>query len=130
MTVLSWMNQLTRSRRTTEVLETTDKMEEEHTHLKIVDLQTCIDIPSMQTHLENEEEDYEQLPSEYHSIVIGETTTNEDLIINQQRAKWALRRMVMLILSLLVRAQLLKKCLNQFLHRQCRCYRYDKGSAG
>ncbi len=62
-------------------------MEEEHTHLKIVDLQTCIDIPSMQTHLENEEEDYEQLPSEYHSIVIGETTTNEDLIITSAESK-------------------------------------------
>uniref|UniRef100_A0A8C1XM05 Ankyrin 2a, neuronal n=1 Tax=Cyprinus carpio TaxID=7962 RepID=A0A8C1XM05_CYPCA len=72
---------------TTEVLETTDKMEEEHTHLKIVDLQACIDIPSVQTHVENEEEDYEQLHSEYHSIVIDETKTKEDLIITSAESK-------------------------------------------
>ncbi|XP_043092552.1 ankyrin-2 [Puntigrus tetrazona] len=72
---------------TTEVLETTDKMEEEHTHLKTVDLQTCIDIPSMQTHEENEEEDYEQLPSEYHSIVTGETTIKQDLIVTSAESK-------------------------------------------
>lgn len=75
---------------TTEVLETTDKMDEEHTNLKIVDLQTCIDIPSMQTYVENEEEDYEQLPSEYHRIVIGETTTKEDIIITSAESKMSL----------------------------------------
>uniref|UniRef100_A0A672T616 Ankyrin-2-like n=1 Tax=Sinocyclocheilus grahami TaxID=75366 RepID=A0A672T616_SINGR len=77
---------------TTEVLETTDKMEEVHAHLKIVDLQTCIDIPSMQTHVENEEEDYEQLPSEYHSIVIGETTTKEDFIITSAESKMGIEK--------------------------------------
>ncbi|XP_016347191.1 ankyrin-2-like isoform X4 [Sinocyclocheilus anshuiensis] len=77
---------------TTEVLETTDKMEEVHAHLKIVDLQTCIDIPSMQTHVENEEEGYEQLPSEYHSIVIGETTTKEDLIITSAESKMGIEK--------------------------------------
>ncbi len=77
---------------TTDVLETTDKMEEEQTHLKIVDLQTCIDIPSMQTYVENKEEDYEQLPSEYHRIVIGETTTNEDIIITSAESKMGIEK--------------------------------------
>ncbi|KAL0204057.1 hypothetical protein M9458_002075, partial [Cirrhinus mrigala] len=66
----------------TDVLESTDKMEEEETHL-----QTGIDIPSMQTHVEKKEEDYEQLPSEYHSIEFGETTTEEHLIVTSAESK-------------------------------------------
>ncbi|XP_050973377.1 ankyrin-2 isoform X1 [Labeo rohita] len=66
----------------TEVLESTDKMEEEETHLP-----TCIDMPSMQTHVKNKEEDYEQLPSEYHSIEFGETTTEEHLIVTSAESK-------------------------------------------
>ncbi|XP_016103224.1 ankyrin-2 isoform X1 [Sinocyclocheilus grahami] len=69
---------------TTEVLESTDKGAVEHTNFKIVDLQTCIDIPSMQTYVENEEDKF---PSEYHSIVIGETITEEDLIITSAESK-------------------------------------------
>ncbi|ROI15972.1 Ankyrin-2 [Anabarilius grahami] len=71
---------------TSEVLETMDKGEQDHTHLKTVDLQTCTDILSLQTHV-NKEEDYEQFPSEYHSIVIGETTPEEDLIITSAESK-------------------------------------------
>ncbi|XP_051745042.1 ankyrin-2 isoform X3 [Ctenopharyngodon idella] len=71
---------------TSEVLETMDKGEQDYTHLKTVDLQTCTDIPSLQTHV-NKEEDYEQFPSEYHSIVIGETTPEEDLIITSAESK-------------------------------------------
>ncbi|XP_059408018.1 ankyrin-2-like [Carassius carassius] len=69
---------------TTEVLESTDKGAEEHTYLKIGDLKTCIDIPSMQTHVEDEED---KLPSEYYSIVIGETTAEEDLLITTAKSK-------------------------------------------
>ncbi|KAK9980713.1 hypothetical protein ABG768_000302 [Culter alburnus] len=71
---------------TSEDLETMDKGEQDHTHLKTVDLQTCTDILSLQTHV-NKEEDYEQFPSEYHSIVIGETTPEEDLIITSAESK-------------------------------------------
>ncbi|XP_067260481.1 ankyrin-2 isoform X8 [Chanodichthys erythropterus] len=71
---------------TSEDLETMDKGEQDHTHLKTVDLQTCTDILSLQTHV-NKEEDYEQFPSEYHSIVIGETTPDEDLIITSAESK-------------------------------------------
>ncbi|XP_026123087.1 ankyrin-2-like isoform X14 [Carassius auratus] len=69
---------------TTEDLESMDKGAEEHSYLKIDDLQTCIDIPSMQTHQEDEED---KLPSEYHGIVIGETTAEEDLIITTAKSK-------------------------------------------
>ncbi|XP_026059946.1 ankyrin-2 isoform X5 [Carassius auratus] len=75
---------------TTEVLETTDKIEQEHTHLKIVDLQASI--PSMKMHVENEDEDYEPLTSDYHSIVIEETTTKEDLIITSAESKMSIEK--------------------------------------
>uniref|UniRef100_A0A8C2HH26 Ankyrin 2a, neuronal n=1 Tax=Cyprinus carpio TaxID=7962 RepID=A0A8C2HH26_CYPCA len=68
----------------TEVLESTDKGAEEHTHLKIIDLQTCIDITSMQTHVEKEEDKF---PSEYHGIGIGETTAEDDLIVTSAESK-------------------------------------------
>ncbi|XDV14731.1 hypothetical protein PO909_014931 [Leuciscus waleckii] len=71
---------------TSEVLKTMDKGEQDHTHLKTVDLQTCTTIPSLQTH-GNKEEDYEQFSTEYHTTVIGGTTPEEDLIITSAESE-------------------------------------------
>ncbi|XP_067298065.1 ankyrin-2 [Pseudorasbora parva] len=71
---------------TSEVLETMEEGERDHTHLNTVDLQTCTDIPYLQTNVNNED-DYVQFPSEYHSIVIRETTPEEDLVITSAESK-------------------------------------------
>ncbi|XP_051557909.1 ankyrin-2-like isoform X2 [Myxocyprinus asiaticus] len=74
-----------------QTLETKNKDEQDHSHFGTVDLQPCTDIPSMQTHIENKEKGCEQLPSHYHSIVIGEAhtadTTKEDLIVTLTESK-------------------------------------------
>ncbi|XP_077061208.1 ankyrin-2 isoform X1 [Siphateles boraxobius] len=74
---------------TSEVLNTMDKCEQDHTHLQTVDLQTCINIPSLQTHV-NMEEDYEQFSTEYHTTVIGQTTPEEDLEITLAESRTAI----------------------------------------
>ncbi|XP_056092119.1 ankyrin-2 isoform X2 [Rhinichthys klamathensis goyatoka] len=71
---------------TSEVLKTMDKGEQDHTHLKTVDLQTCTNIPSLQTHV-NKEKDYEQFSTEYHTTVISGTTPEEDLVITSAESK-------------------------------------------
>lgn len=70
---------------TSEILETMDKGEQDHTHLMTVDLQTSTDILSLQTHVNKE--DSQQFPSEYHCAVIGETTNEEDLVITSAESK-------------------------------------------
>ncbi|XP_068077116.2 ankyrin-2 isoform X18 [Danio rerio] len=74
------------SGQTSEVLETPDKHEQNHTHLKTVDLQACTDIPYMQKHVDNKE-DYDQLHSEYHSKTTDETKTEIELITTPVESK-------------------------------------------
>lgn len=75
------------SGQTSEVLETPDKHEQDHTHLKAVDLQACTDIPYMQKHVVNKEEDYDQFHSEYHSKIFAETKTEKELITTPVESK-------------------------------------------
>ncbi|XP_056591273.1 ankyrin-2 isoform X3 [Triplophysa dalaica] len=73
------------------VLETTDKGVQDHSQLEIVDLQPCKDIPFVQADIEDEEEDYEQVHSVYHSIVVSETytadRTEQDVVTSQLQRK-------------------------------------------
>ncbi|XP_051561173.1 ankyrin-2-like isoform X3 [Myxocyprinus asiaticus] len=73
------------------VLETRDKDEQDHSHLRMVGLQPCTDIPSLQTHIEDKEKGYEQLHSHYHSKGISEAhtadTTEEDLVVTLTESK-------------------------------------------
>jgi len=71
---------------TSEILKTMDKGEQDHTHLKTVDLQTCTNIPSLATHV-NKEKDYEQFSTEYHTTVTSGTTPEEDLVITSAESK-------------------------------------------
>ncbi|XP_039530654.1 ankyrin-2 isoform X3 [Pimephales promelas] len=71
---------------TSEILKTMDKGEQDHTHLKTVDLQTCTNIPSLPTHV-NKEKDYEQFSTEYHTTVTSGTTPEEDLVITSAESK-------------------------------------------
>nr|XP_021331700.1 ankyrin-2-like isoform X6 [Danio rerio] len=74
------------SGQTSEVLETPNKHEQNHTHLKTVDLQACTDIPYMQKRVDNKE-DYDQLHSEYHSKTTDETKTENELITTPVESK-------------------------------------------
>ncbi|XP_056317430.1 ankyrin-2 isoform X1 [Danio aesculapii] len=69
-----------------EVLETPDKHDQDHTHLKSVDLQACTDIPYMQKHVDNKE-DYDQFHSEYQSKMTDETKTEKELITTPVESK-------------------------------------------
>ncbi|KAA0722485.1 Ankyrin-2 [Triplophysa tibetana] len=73
------------------VLETTDKGVQDHSQLEIVDLQPCKDIAFVQADIEDEEEDYEQVHSVYHSIVVSETytadRTEQDVVKSQLQSK-------------------------------------------
>ncbi|XP_057188750.1 ankyrin-2 isoform X3 [Triplophysa rosa] len=76
---------------TDQVLETMDKGVQDHSQLETVDLQPFKDIPFVQADIEDEEEDYDQVRSVYHSIVISETytadRTEQDVVTSQLQSK-------------------------------------------
>nr|XP_055061771.1 ankyrin-2 isoform X4 [Misgurnus anguillicaudatus] len=75
------------SEETIQVLKTMDEDEQDHSHLGTVDLQPCTYRPSVQTHIENEE-DYEKIHSECYNAVIGEVyttdATEQDVVVTSQ----------------------------------------------